>query len=259
MKTIIGILLVSFLGFLGCDGSDDGTVTVGEANPVAPFGTIDILDPIYEWTPVPWATKYRLLVQDANETVVIEEWYTAEESGCASEGVLCTVHPGVVTVDENTWKIQACANQECGLWSELLNYDVKPTLESTETRFTDYGYGTVKDNNTQLMWSKDADLCGMRDWYDSFRCCDDLSLAYLNDWRLPKVNELKSLTESGVYEPALPPGHPFTNVQSGYYWTSTTSDYQPFIYYWHVIIYYAYVGISERENHYSAWCVRDVW
>jgi len=124
MKRIIGILLIGLLGFLGCGGSDDGTSTaIGEAIPVAPFGIIDTLDPLYEWTSVPWATKYRLLVQDANETVVIDEWYTAEDSGCASEEVLCTGHPGIVTVYENTWKVQACTNQECGLWSEPLRYE----------------------------------------------------------------------------------------------------------------------------------------
>lgn len=38
MKTIIGILLVGLLGFLGCSDSDDDTNTIGEATPVAPFG-----------------------------------------------------------------------------------------------------------------------------------------------------------------------------------------------------------------------------
>jgi hypothetical protein len=127
MNKIIIILMFGLLGFLGCSDSDDGTsVVTGEANPVAPFGIIDTLDPIYEWTSVPGATKYRLLVQDANEAVAIDEWYTAEESGCASEEVFCTVHPGIVSVYENTWKVQACAYQECGLWSEPLNYDVSP-------------------------------------------------------------------------------------------------------------------------------------
>jgi hypothetical protein len=44
-------------------------------------------------------------------------------------------------------------------------------------------------------------------------------------WRPPTLDELSSLvyerpiTQS---EPELPTGHPFINVQNGYYWTTTT-------------------------------------
>jgi len=246
MKTFIGILLVGFLGFLGCSGSNDGTSTtsntVGEANPVAPFGIIDTLDPIYEWTPVPWATKYRLLVQDTNqasttldtnETYIIDEWYTAEEAGCASEEVLCTVHPGIVTVNENAWKVQACANQECGLWSELLHYHMSPSPITSTERFTDNGDGTVTDNNTKLMWSKNANLGGLKNWWDANSYCAALALAVEGpcyvDWRLPSAPELYSLIDTEQYAPALPPGNPFYDVQckteyhGGGYWTSTVS------------------------------------
>jgi hypothetical protein len=95
MKTFIGILLLGFLGFLGCSGSNDATSTLpstftGKAVPVAPWAIIETSTPTYEWTSVPGATRYRLLVQetnqaatmqDTNETYIIDEWYTAEESG----------------------------------------------------------------------------------------------------------------------------------------------------------------------------------
>ena len=217
MKTIICILLVGLLSSLGCSGSDDVTSTtstaVGEASPVTPFGIIDILDPSYQWTPVPGATRYRLLVHDRNETAVIDEWYTAEESGCESEEVLCTVHPGIVSVYENTWKIQACANQICGQWSEPLHYEVSPTPVSTETRFTFNSDGTITDNSTRLMWAH-GDSIAVESWAEAISYCNDLvDASGYSDWRLPslyaQVSLLDYLYKGGGGEAVLP------------YWTTT--------------------------------------
>jgi hypothetical protein len=217
MKTIICILLVGLLSSLGCSGSDDVTSTtstaVGEASPVTPFGIIDILDPSYQWTPVPGATRYRLLVHDRNETAVIDEWYTAEESGCESEEVLCTVNPGIVSVYENTWKIQACANQVCGQWSETLHYDVSPTPVSTETRFTYNADGSTTDNSTGLMWAHVDSIAMFTSWAEAISYCNDLVHASgHSDWRLPslyaQVSFLRGIWKNSdeAYEP---------------YWTTT--------------------------------------
>ena len=170
MKKIIGILLVGFLGFLGCSDGDDGTTTVGKAIPVAPWAIIETTTPTYEWTPVQWATRYRLVVQDtngasttqdSNDTSTIDEWYTVDEAGCASNDGLCTVMPDIEVFENNTWKVRACVNQECGVWSDVLNFRV-PGDELDEHRFTDNGDDTVTDNNTKLIWSKDANICGYK-------------------------------------------------------------------------------------------------
>jgi len=227
MKTFISILLFGLLGFLGCSGSSDGTSAInatfkGEASPVTPFGIIDILDPNYQWTPVRGASRYHLLVQeaiedsttqDSTETYVIDEWYTAEEAGCASEEVLCSVHPGIVTIGEHSWTVKPCAGQECGLWSEPLNYDVSPTPVSTETRFTINGDGAVTDNNTTLMWTYNRGDVGTTTWEGAINFCNDLVLpddSGYSDWRLPTLYELYPLIAYiGIRERPI------------YFWTST--------------------------------------
>ncbi|MEA3347948.1 MAG: DUF1566 domain-containing protein, partial [Pseudomonadota bacterium] len=40
-------------------------------------------------------------------------------------------------------------------------------------------------------------------------------------WRLPTVVELRSLIDETASDPALPNGHPFTNVKNNWYWSST--------------------------------------
>jgi hypothetical protein len=97
-------------------------------------------------------------------------------------------------------------------------------------RFTDNGDGTVTDNLTGLIWLKNANRFGARYWEDALGDCNLLEDDGTNltdgssagDWRLPNVKELLSLIDFGRYAPAFPSGHPFSNVQSSYYWSSTT-------------------------------------
>ena len=236
MKTFIGILLFGLLAFVGCSGSNDGTsTTVGQATLVAPWAIIETSTPTYKWTPVSKATKYRLLVQDVNqassthdahETYIIDERYTAEESGCASEDEgLCMVTPDIEVFEKNTWKVQACANEKCGVWSEPMNYDFSAM---NAPRFTDHGDGTVTDNRTRLMWSKNANPNETRmDWEEAKDYCDAYWTTGHSDWRLPSLNELTSLTDDTQYDPPLPPGNPFINViyDDEAYWTATPIQY----------------------------------
>lgn len=237
----LGILLASLLGFFGCSGSDDGTSEVGDANPVAPFGIIETPTPTYEWTPVRWATKYRLLVQDRNqeattqnsmETYLIDEWYTAEEAGCASEDGLCAATPDIEVVGAHEFKVLACASQACGVWSETLNFELS---DITVARFIDNGDGTVTDMKTMLMWFKDASVLKGRMYMEALNACTMYpiwSFAGYEDWRLPSMPELTSLIDKGQSDPALPPDNPFDNVQERYWSTHEFGGYED----WHYVM-----------------------
>lgn len=97
-------------------------------------------------------------------------------------------------------------------------------------RFTDNGDGTVTDRLTGLIWLKDADRFGEINWERALENTRSLSSgscgltdgSKAGDWRLPNIRELFSLIDYGAADPIIPAEHPFTNVRSSIYWTSTT-------------------------------------
>jgi len=98
-------------------------------------------------------------------------------------------------------------------------------------RFKDHSDGTATDNLTGLMWTENANLPGEgKIWQQALDYVAGMNEGtYPNfgytDWRLPNRKELYSLTDFSRYNPALPAGNPFTNVQANWYWSSTTGVY----------------------------------
>jgi hypothetical protein len=82
----------------------------------------------------------------------------------------------------------------------------------------------VTDNLTGLIWTKDTNLFGNVTWQSALDAANGLSLCGYSDWRLPNRIEMLSLNDMSQAEPGLPDGHPFTNVETRFYWTSTTSN-----------------------------------
>jgi hypothetical protein len=115
---------------------------------------------------------------------------------------------------------------------------------SGTTRFTDNSNGTVTDNLTGLIWLKNANCAATfggitktnhLTWTDaltwsnalydtgtSTASCGLTDLSNAGAWRLPNVREMQSLIDYGNFALALPTGHPFSNVQSAFYWSSST-------------------------------------
>ena len=99
-------------------------------------------------------------------------------------------------------------------------------------RFEVNGDGTVTDNLTGLVWLRDADCFGSQlTWYEALEAVQrigsypdcGLDEQRRHRWRMPNVNELRSLVSYDRNLPALPDDHPFLNVRIGEsYWTSTT-------------------------------------
>ncbi len=133
-------------------------------------------------------------------------------------------------------------------------------VASPTPRFSDHSNGTVTDHRTGLMWSKNANMPGgTRNWSDAIDYCATLNAGEgtygYTDWRLPNRLEMESLLDFGRFSPALPAGHPFSNVQTEYYWTSTTRA-DGTQYAWMVIVSYGHVNGGLKSDPYRVWPVR---
>jgi len=135
----------------------------------------------------------------------------------------------------------------------------KPGIPWPAPRFTSLSKNRVLDELTNLEWTCKANFFDFpltwqqaldevremnREAYDGFR-----------DWRLPNRRELRSIISHGQSKPALPAGHPFTDVFLGWYWTSTTSALAP-AYAWYVHLEGARMFYGGKEQRYLGWPVR---
>jgi len=66
--------------------------------------------------------------------------------------------------------------------------------------YTDLGNGIVRDNVTDLEWQQ-ATAPDTYRWQEAFDYCSNLDLGGHDDWRLPTIQELSTLVDSGIPDP----------------------------------------------------------
>ena len=119
--------------------------------------------------------------------------------------------------------------------------------------------GLVEDRASGLYWSQNANPAAWPLFWDEAR-------EYLNglnqeahlghhDWRLPNRRELFSLMDYAQANPALPPGHPFIEVQLAWYWTATTYAGNP-AYAWYGHAEGGRLFYGDKGRSYYLWPVR---
>lgn len=82
------------------------------------------------------------------------------------------------------------------------------------------------DPITGLMWVRNGNIANKKmDWDDAMDWVENLDYGGYRDWRLPTVNEFKSFIDQGGVRPFewFNINH-LSNVQPGYYWTSTVTN-----------------------------------
>jgi len=90
-------------------------------------------------------------------------------------------------------------------------------------------------------------------WQTAITYCENLTLDSYDDWRLPNLNELKSLVDRTKSNPVIVNG--FVNSSSNDYWSSTTNvDYSNFA--WIVFFDYGNVSYNYKDDSYYVRCVR---
>jgi hypothetical protein len=129
----------------------------------------------------------------------------------------------------------------------------------------------IQDPSTGLLWLKDAKAAGMMTWTDAMVNLSGKTFCGKTGWRLPKIEEWVTFASQGQVtwwgnygyifgqKTYLVPGltaRGFINVQSYYYWSSSTYAYNT-IYAWFVDMGYGYVFYDVKDyNNYYVWPVR---
>jgi len=136
--------------------------------------------------------------------------------------------------------------------------EFKKGIPWPEPRFEPKG-DTVLDRLTGLEWTRDANLAEFpMTWQEALDYIAGMNAEKafgFSDWRLPNRRELRSLMSHQTRKPALPEGHPFTNVFQGWYWTSTTAAINP-AYAWYVHMEGARMFYGAKDRYYLVWPVR---
>ncbi len=159
------------------------------------------------------------------------------------------------------------------------DHEIGETIPSP--RFTDNGDGSVTDNLTGLIWLKNANATGdTRNWAEALSDVAQLNTdgkmnnndsgdtsnggVHQTDWRLPNRFELESLINHAYYAPSISNAagdakwgndDPFINVQSGGYWSGTTSAKSTSDA-WNVGLSYGEVLNDNKSNSCYVWPVR---
>ena len=91
--------------------------------------------------------------------------------------------------------------------------------------------GTVTDTLTGLMWTKNGwrgDFFSAVTWPEATKKCEEFRLGGHADWRLPTVEEWKSLIDARKECPALVEPNPFENIIVHMpYWSKSEFIYGP--------------------------------
>ena len=139
--------------------------------------------------------------------------------------------------------------------------------------FMDNADGTVTDCKTGMIWMKNARCFDPKRWSDALAVCSALASGSCDlndgssagDWRLPTIEELKTLPDRAYFSPTLSnakgdgqwiEGDAFAGVQSPTgYWSATTraADVSTA---WGVWLFDGSVYWGWKLNYYNVWCVR---
>jgi hypothetical protein len=123
----------------------------------------------------------------------------------------------------------------------------------TGPRLSDNGDGTVTDQRTGLIWQKLGPNKAMT-WEEALKYCDGLRVAGRDDWRLPNIKELRSISDDCKVNPSLDRAF-FPGAQAAYYWSSTTHGNRP-VQAWFVDFATGLVSHADKPQQYLVLTVR---
>jgi len=111
----------------------------------------------------------------------------------------------------------------------------------------------VTDSVYKLMW-QDGEEIFKGDYDEVVKYCENLTFAGFEDWRLPTLNELISITDKSKFDPAI--NSALKNVRSDLYW-SATKDAVSASNAWIAVLKNGEDGWVEAYDRNFAHCVRS--
>ena len=126
---------------------------------------------------------------------------------------------------KNAWGVYFSDGHDSWEWNEkIVSFYVRAVRGGqSSSAFIDNGDGTITDTSTGLMWQKGTGAGNMT-WQAALAYCEDLELPAggFTDWRLPTINELRSLVDFSRYDPSINTTFFPNTVTDNPYWSSTS-------------------------------------
>lgn len=128
-----------------------------------------------------------------------------------------------------------------------------PAGESASRFVLVMGDEAVKDTASGLVWEREPDY--MFDvWDRSVARCATKIVDGKQGWRAPSIDEIKTLVDLDQQDPSLPAGHPFRNIKSGIYWTSTAHPTDDIVA-WQQSFFSGQAVTDQKSGMRRMWCV----
>jgi hypothetical protein len=233
----------------------------GPATLITPAADVVGTTVAFTWQSVATATWYQFWLGKADTSLVMEQWVTAENVGCAGGGI-CTLNltppigPGAFI-----WHIRTWSGAGYGPWSGAHMFTVKEPTQTWSAilppsrRFTlVLNNAAVLDQETGLVWQRTVPTIEIP-YFTALLYCGASQTGGRFGWRLPTFAELRSLQDPATQtSPVLPAGHPFVLSGSQYFWSSFRVNGN------HALIRFSdgnsVVILDSPDTNHRVWCVR---
>jgi hypothetical protein len=93
------------------------------------------------------------------------------------------------------------------------------TPTTIATRFIDNKNGTTTDQLTGLIWQQIP--TDSMTWEQALITAENLVSGGSNQWRMPNIKELQSISEVSIYNPSISKTY-FSGISTAFYWSSTS-------------------------------------
>jgi len=143
-----------------------------------------------------------------------------------------------------------------GEGNEMVRWDQVLPAEQRFVVLPAFNSDAVLDKETGLVWEKSPQTTAVSSANVRLTCANK-AVGGRKGWRLPSLPELASLVDPSVAPPGptLSSGHPFQNVQSANYWSTSAHAENPALMWGVGFGNGGVLGLSKAFDQ-RAWCVR---